>query len=110
MMMYENEESIYNLIPPEEIKMVKGKRYRSKYDPNLPPTASTFGNKTTTRIVGNVNGDYQPQGGKHTGKSATKWGKPKGGEKPDPHGFTTKGQGTGRWNLQPKRKLHHLTF
>lgn len=46
-MMFENEESIYNLIPPEEYKAAKGKRYKSKFPSNLPPTASTFGNHTT---------------------------------------------------------------
>lgn len=80
MMMYEHEESIYNLIPPEEVKFKKGRKYKSKYDPKLPPTGSTFGNHTTNRQVGNLNGDYQPHGGKHTGKSGTKWGKVKGGE------------------------------
>lgn len=110
MMMYENEESIYNLIPPEEMKIQKGKRYKSKFDPNLPPTGSTFCNHTTTKTVGNLNGDFQPQGGKHTGKSATKWGKPKGQEKPNPNQFSKKGYGTGRWNLQDKRKYSFSSF
>ena len=78
MMMFEHEESIYNLIPPEEVKQRKGKRYKSKYAPTIPPTGSTFCNGTTNRLVGNLNGEYNPNGGKHTGKSAAKWGKPKG--------------------------------
>ena len=107
MMMYEPEESIYNLIPPEEMRQVKGKRHRSKYNPVLPPTASTFGNHTTSRLVGNLNGDYVPAGGKHTGKSGTKWGKPLGTEKPNPQTFNKKGYGTGRWDLKGNSK--HLS-
>ena len=89
-MMFENEESIYNLIPPEEYKAAKGKRYKSKFPPNLPPTASTFGNHTTNRTVGNFNGEFVPQGGKHTGKAATKWGKPLGQEKRQTNEFQRK--------------------
>ncbi len=103
--MYENEESIYNLIPPEQVdwKATKGKRYKSKFDPKIPPTASTFGNHTTNRLVGNFNGDYQPQGGKHTGKSQAKWGKKPGAEKPDPKGFTKKMTGTMRLPDKPEK-------
>ena len=49
-----------------------------------------------------MNGDYQPQGGKHTGLAKTKWGKGKDGEKPDPKGFTMKGTRT--MKLPEKRK------
>lgn len=100
--MYENEESIYNLVPPEQYQAQKGKRHRSKYDPKLAPTATTFGNHTTNRVVGNLNGEYKPQGGKHTGLAKTKWGKPQGAEKPDPKGFTNKGTRT--MKLAEKRK------
>lgn len=58
--MYEPGESIYNLIPPEQVKMEKGKRYKSKFDPAIPPTASTFCNKTTSKVVANVGGEINP--------------------------------------------------
>jgi len=41
-------ESIYNLIPKEYIQPPKEALHRSKYDPNIPPTASTFGHVTTS--------------------------------------------------------------
>ncbi len=75
LMQYENEESIYNLIPPEEVKFAKGKRYKSKYNPKIPPTGSTFGNHTTSRVVGNMNGgtdEIKPH--RHTGMNMHKYG------------------------------------
>ena len=42
MMMMENEESIYNLIPPEEHKAPKPKLYKSRHNPKAAPTGSTF--------------------------------------------------------------------
>ena len=47
--MVDYEESIYNLIPKEQYVAPKPKRYRSQYPPNLAPTASTFGLKTTSK-------------------------------------------------------------
>lgn len=47
--MVEYDESIYNLIPKEQYVAPKSKRYRSQYPPNLAPTASTFGLKTTSK-------------------------------------------------------------
>jgi hypothetical protein len=43
------EESIYNIIPKEYNPPSKGKTYKSKYPPQIPPTGSTFGNKTTSK-------------------------------------------------------------
>ena len=88
--MFENEESIYNLIPPQEYKAAKGKRYKSKYPPNIAPTGSTFGNHTTSKMVGNMSGDYNPQGSAHTGKAAQKWGKGLGKEKQLPTEYLRK--------------------
>jgi hypothetical protein len=105
--MYEPDESIYCLIPPEEYKMPKGSRYKSKFDPKIVPTASTFGNHTTSKVVGNMKGDFLPDGGHHTGKADATWGKPKGGSKPDPNNFTKKLTGTMR--LPEKRKYHFKT-
>ena len=59
-MMYEPGESIYNLIPPEQVTMAKDKRYKSKFDPKIAPTASTFCNRTTSKIVANVGGELHP--------------------------------------------------
>ena len=105
-MMYENEESIYSLIPPSQVKHARGARHKSKYDPKLAPTGSTFANHTTSKMVGNLNGEYKPQGGKHSGLASTKWGKPLGTEKPDPHGFTAKNTRT--FKLADKRKCECL--
>ena len=55
--MYE-EESIYNLIPKEYVAPPKPQRYKSKFPHDIPPTSSTFGNRTTSKPgVGNVGGD-----------------------------------------------------
>lgn len=101
--MYEPEESIYNLIPPEEVRGVKQKRHKSKYNPKLPPTGSTFGNGTTSKLVGNMNGDYVPQGGAHQGTAKGTWGKPLGQAKPKVDEFTKRGTGT--MKLTKKRKI-----
>ena len=45
------EESIYNIIPKDEQLSPKKPIYRSKYPHNIPPTASTFGNHTTSRPI-----------------------------------------------------------
>ncbi len=55
----EFEESIYNLIPKERYEPPKQKRHKSVHPANVPPTASTFGLKTTSKPgVSNVNGEY----------------------------------------------------
>ena len=60
----EFEESIFNLIPKERYEPPKPKRYKSSHPPTVPPTASTFALKTTSKPgVANVSGDYQPNGG-----------------------------------------------
>jgi len=63
------------LIPPEEVKFAKGKRYRSKHNPKIPPTGSTFGNHTTSRVVGNMEGqtdEIKPHN--YTGMNMHKYG------------------------------------
>lgn len=62
----------------------------------MPPTATTFGLRTTSKPgVGNVSGDYQPEGGSHSNKGdALTIGKPKGTLKPDSTTFRKKGTGT----------------
>ena len=48
------EESIYNIIPKQYNPPAKGKIYKSKYPPNIPPTGSTFGNTTTSKPGVNI--------------------------------------------------------
>jgi len=54
-MMYENVydhgESIYNIIPPQEIRREKPPMHRSKHPCNMPPSASTFGGAQTTHPI-----------------------------------------------------------
>ena len=92
-MMYE--ESIYNLIPKEAYNPPKQKRYKSQHPHNLPPTATTFGLKTTSKIVGNFEGGVKPGEGSHknTGNGLT-FGKPKGAVKPDTKNPLKKQTGT----------------
>lgn len=45
------EEGIGDLIPKESKNSPKIRRYRSKYPPDIYPTASTFNNHTTSRLV-----------------------------------------------------------
>ena len=92
----EYEESIYNLIPKERYEPPKPKRYKSSHPHNLPPTCSTFGLGTTSKPnIGNVNGDFNPEGGSHAPKAnGLTFGKPKGAAKPEVTGFRKKGTGT----------------
>jgi hypothetical protein len=100
----EYEESIYNLIPKERYEPPKGKMHKSKHPHDVPPTATTFGLKTTSKPgVGNLNGDYQPQGSHHSQKApGATFGQPKGALKPDTQTFRKKGTGT---MVLPESKL-----
>jgi hypothetical protein len=95
MMMMENEESIYNLIPPEEYKQKKGKLYKSRHNPKADPTGSTFCLGTTSRPgVANLNGEIVPEGSNHYNKAGTGlWGKKLGDAKPNTKTFAKKGMG-----------------
>jgi len=95
-------ESIYNLIPKEYIQPPKEGLYRSKYNPNIPPTASTFGHVTTSvPKVANLNGRTENWEGPHPAKAnnAT-FGKPKGGVKPHTDSYRKRGTGTMGYNYQ----------
>lgn len=80
----EYEESIYNLIPKEKYEPPKDKMYKSKHPATVPPTGSTFCLKTTSKPgIGNLNGDYEPQGSNHGHKApGATMGKPQGALKP----------------------------
>jgi len=91
----EFEESIFNLIPKERYEPPKPKRYKSTHPHNVPPTASTFALKTTSKPnLANLGGYYQPEGGAHSQRGASLTiGKPKGSLKPETTGFRKKGTG-----------------
>lgn len=96
--MYEQEESIYKLIPPEEAAARKRLKYKSVYPPDIPPTYSTFCLKTTSMPgVANAPGEYALPCGHHTNKGMTATlGLPAQMEKADPQRYTKKGTGTMR--------------
>jgi hypothetical protein len=96
--MIAQEESIYNLIPKEAPPKEKKIKYKSQYPPELPPTYSTFGLKTTSMPgVSNVPGSSELPCGAHKpiAMNAT-FGLAKGGGKADINNFTKKGTGTMR--------------
>ena len=102
--MVDYEESIYNLIPKEQYVAPKPKRYRSQYPPNLAPTASTFGLKTTSKpVCSNLSGKYNLEGGAHSHQAAGgTMGAAKGTLRPDVTTFRKKG--TGNPVLIPKKE------
>ena len=74
------EESIYNLLPKEKIEMEKQPLYRSLYPPQIAPSSSTFGLKTSSYPgVANINGEYMYPRGAHPLKgNFSTFGKPNG--------------------------------
>lgn len=74
------EESIYNLVPKDKVEPEKKQRYRSMYPPDIAPTGSTFGLKTSSfPNVSNMNGDINLPKGAHPIKQAfATFGKPNG--------------------------------
>jgi len=103
--MVDFDESIYNLIPKEQYVPEKPKRYKSQYPPNLAPTASTFGLKTTSKpVCSNLSGKFNLEGGHHSNVAGSgTMGTAKGALKPDVTGFRKKG--TGQPVLIPKKEL-----
>ncbi|KAJ0395085.1 hypothetical protein ATCC90586_001736 [Pythium insidiosum] len=81
------EECIFNLIPKVVVQPAKPERYRSKHDPTVDPTGSTFGLHGKTRLIGSNVGDdttvARKAGSKTIGRVP---------EKPDPSRFTKKGE------------------
>jgi hypothetical protein len=67
-------ESIYNLIPRPRAQQQRTVMYRSKYNPTIPPTASTFGAATVTQVpVSNIAGysNAAPRTHKHQLEGST---------------------------------------
>jgi len=99
-------ESIYNLIPKEYVQPPKEPLYRSKYNPNIPPSSSTFGHVTTSvPKIANVNGNTETFNGPHPAKAlGATFGKPKGAVKPQTDSFQKRGTGTmGRVYQSPSK-------
>lgn len=106
----EFEESIFNLIPKERYEPAKPKRYKSTHPHDVPPTASTFALKTTSKPgLANLSGQYQPEGGSHSqrGVSLT-FGAPKGSIKPQTTAFRKKG--TGQPTLKDRTEVGRFTY
>ena len=91
------EESIYNLIPKEYVPPPKPKRYHSKYPYDTPPSYSTFGLSTTSKVLGNAAGQFEHFDGAHRSKSASAgFGKVKGTGKPQPSEYIKKKSGASK--------------
>ncbi|DAZ96658.1 TPA: hypothetical protein N0F65_009221 [Lagenidium giganteum] len=83
----QRDECIYNLIPRVVIQPQKPERYRSKHDPEVAPTGSTFGVQGKTRLPGsNLGVITKPD------KPASARGFGKVSVKPDPKQFMKKGE------------------
>merc|ERR1719162_2263355 len=84
------EESIYNIIPPQEVAVEKPPMHRSQHNGKIPPTASTFGHQQTshpicTNIAGASAEKVVPI------KPSRTLGKPPGTNKSDAENFMKKG-------------------
>jgi len=83
------QESIYNIIPPAEVKPEKPPMYRSKHSGTIPPTASSFGQAGTshpaaTNLAGDASEKVVPD------KATRSMGKHPGSHQPDPQSFLKK--------------------
>ena len=89
------EESIYKLIPPQSVPMMREKRYKSKHNPEMPPTSTTFGLGTTSKSgLGNIAGETVQEIEPHSRRAmGATFGKAKGALKPDVNNFTKKATG-----------------
>jgi hypothetical protein len=90
---YDHGESIYNIIPPKEIQQEKLPMYRSKHNPQLPPTGTTFGGAQTTQPVAmNIAGEAPVK--MVPNKPGRTMGKPLGSLKRSPSDYTKKNANT----------------
>ena len=111
-------ESIYNIIPKEYVPPPKAQMYKSKYPPNIPPTGSTFCNRTTSRpnhVVSfyiqsaNLSGQFAVGLQAHTEYGGQKtFGHLKGDRRPSSKNFLKKNTGTmGDETLPPIRNFSY---
>ena len=100
------EESIYNLVPKMKIIPGKGVSYRSRYPPDIAPTASTFILQNSSFPgVANMSGEYKfPRGAHPILRNSATFGPPLGGYSPDPLNFHKKGETHKIY--PPTEKLH----
>ena len=100
------EESIYNLVPKMKIVPGKGASYRSRYPPDIAPTASTFILQNSSFPgVANMSGEYKfPRGAHPILRNSATFGLPLGGYSPDPLNFHKKGETHKIY--PPTEKLH----
>lgn len=92
---YGHGESIYNIIPPKQIEQEKVPMFRSKHNPHLPPTGTTFGNAQTTHpicmnISGSANDKIVPS------KKGRTMGQPIGSLKKVPSDYMKKNTATSK--------------
>ncbi|RLN83423.1 hypothetical protein BBJ28_00012908 [Nothophytophthora sp. Chile5] len=94
----QRDECIYNLIPRPEVQPVKPERYRSKFDPHVQPTGSTFGVRGKTKLEGANLGAPErlakPSSARGFGRVLTK---------PDPKSFIRKGERSATAVVSAKR-------
>ena len=104
------QESIYNLVPKMKIIPGRGATYRSRYPPNIAPTASTFIPKNSSFPgVTNMSGDYNlPRGAHPILRNSATFGLPLGGYSPNPLNFHKKGETHKIY--PPTEKLHPLSL
>ncbi|TYZ67294.1 hypothetical protein PybrP1_007597 [[Pythium] brassicae (nom. inval.)] len=91
----QREESIFNLIPKVVVAPAKSERYRSKHDPKVEPTGSSFGVHGTTKLIGSNLG------------SAKGFGRLPA--KPEPKEFTRKGERCST-TVDPSKKPSKFTY
>ncbi|KAL8000459.1 putative enkurin [Plasmopara halstedii] len=83
----QRDECIYNLIPKVHEEPEKPQRYRSKFDPHVQPTGSTFGLRGKTKLEGANLGCSEQMD-----KPASARGFGRLQSKPDPKAFIRKGE------------------
>eukprot|EP00760_Papus_ankaliazontas_P013632 PhM_4_TR15863/c0_g1_i1/m.28029 len=87
---FDEEESIYNLIPPAAATTTKQNMHRSKHNPKAAPSYSTFGVAGTARTVANASGVETVNGPRANTVSAARGGRTTTGVA-DPKQFLKKG-------------------
>jgi len=88
-MYYQEEESIYNIIPPKIVPPEKPPMHRSAHKASLPPTATTFG-LAQTSLPGVANIDGRAGDKIVPDKSSRTFGKQPGSYQPDPSEYMKK--------------------